>query len=96
MIGTHCVKAWSKTQSVVAKSSAERELYSVVKGATEGLGLVTLYADLGCKKEVQLNLDAAAAKGILERQGIARIRHIDVNVLWLQQQAARKFVPSSR
>ena len=64
MIGTHCVKAWSKTQSVVAKSLAESELYSVVKGATEGLGLVTLYANLGCKKEVQLNLDAAAAKGI--------------------------------
>jgi hypothetical protein len=47
MIGGHCIKAWAKTQSVVAKSSAESELYSVVKGATEGLGLITLCKDLG-------------------------------------------------
>ena len=93
MIGGHCIKAWSKTQAVVAKSSAESELYSVVKGACEGLGLLTLCADLGDERGVKLNLDATAAKGILERQGIAKVRHIDVNVLWLQQQLARKIVP---
>ena len=51
MIGNHCVKAWAKTQAVIAKSSAESELYSVVKGATEGLGLITLYKDLVLKLE---------------------------------------------
>ena len=93
MIGHHCIKAWSKTQSVIAKSSAESELYSVVKGATEALGLVTLCKDMGKVMGVKLNLDAAAAKGILERQGISKVRHIDVNVLWLQQQVAKKIVP---
>ena len=93
MIGHHCIKAWSKTQSVIAKSYAESELYSVVKGATEGLGLSTLCKDMGADMGIKLNLDAAAAKGILERQGIAKVRHIDVNVLWLQQQVARKIVP---
>ena len=90
MIGRHCIKSWSKTQAVIAKSSAESELYSVVKGATEGLGLATLFKDMGFEVTVKLNLDAAAAKGILERQGIAKVRHIDVNVLWLQQQLARR------
>ena len=93
MVGKHCIKAWSKTQSVIAKSSAESELYSVVKGACEGLGLITLHNDLGEAKEVKLNLDATAAKGILERQGISKVRHIDVNVLWLQQQMAKKLIP---
>ena len=51
-IGGHCIKAWSKTQAVLAKSSAESELYSVVKGATEGLGLIAINNDLGEKKEV--------------------------------------------
>ena len=37
-IGGHCIKAWSKTQAAPAKSSAESELYSVVEGATAGLG----------------------------------------------------------
>lgn len=93
MIGGHCIKAWAKTQAVIAKSSAESELYSVVKGATEGLGLITLYKDLGSEVGVKLNLDATAAKGILDRQGISKVRHIDVNVLWLQQQAAKKIIP---
>ena len=93
MLGSHCIKAWAKTQSVVAKSSAESELYSVVKGATEGLGLITLCRDMGAEVRVRLNLDATAAKGILERQGVAKVRHIDVAVLWLQQQAAKKVIP---
>ena len=93
MIGNHCIKAWAKTQSVIAKSSAESELYSVVKGATEGLGLITLGNDLGMEVGVKLNLDASAAKGILERQGISKVRHIDVNVLWLQQQVAKHIIP---
>ena len=29
-IGEHCIKTWSKTQAVIAKSSAESELYGVV------------------------------------------------------------------
>jgi hypothetical protein len=93
MMGGHCIKAWAKTQSVVAKSSAESELYSVVKGATEGLGLITLCKDLGAEVGAKLNLDATAAKGILERQGISKVRHIDVAVLWLQQQVAKKIIP---
>ena len=93
MIGNHCIKAWAKTQSVIAKSSAESELYSVVKGATEGLGLITLCNDLGTDIGTRLNLDATAAKGILDRQGISKVRHIDVNVLWLQQQVAKKLIP---
>ena len=93
MIGSHCIKAWSKTQAVVAKSSAESELYGVVRGACEGLGLKTLLADLGGQADIRLHLDATAAQGILERSGIAKIRHIDVNVLWLQEKCAKKMVP---
>ena len=49
----------------MAKSSAESELYSVVKGACEGLGFVALNKDLGEAMGVILNLDATAAKDIL-------------------------------
>ena len=93
MVGSHCVTSWSKTQAVIAKSSAESELYGVVRGACEGLGMKTLMSDMGEDVQIRLNLDATAAKGILERQGIAKVRHIDVNVLWLQEQCAKKMVP---
>ena len=33
---SHCIKTWSKTQAVIAKSSAESELYGAVRGACEG------------------------------------------------------------
>ena len=93
MLGRHCLKTWSKTQAIVAKSSAEAELYGVVRGATEGLGMVTLVKDMGSQVGVPMHVDAAAAIGIIERQGLSKVRHIDTNVLWLQEVCARKIVP---
>ena len=57
-------------------SSREAELYSAVKGATEGPGLITLNNDLGKMQQVKLNLDTAVAKGFLERQVFSKVRHI--------------------
>jgi hypothetical protein len=96
MLGKHCIKTWSKTQALIAKSSGEAELYAVVKGAAESLGMVTLARDLGCKVGVQLHIDALAAKGMIERKGLSKVRHLDVNVLWLQEQCARKMLPVSK
>ena len=92
-LGGHTIKTWAKTQAVIAKSSAESELYGVVRGACEALGVKTLCKDLGSEFDIRLELDATAAKGILDRQGIAKVRHIDVNCLWLQEQCAKKMVP---
>ena len=78
MLGNRCIKAWAKTQSVIA---AESELYSVVKRATEGLRLSSLCQDLGATMGFRSNLDATAAKGILERPGISKLCRIDVNDL---------------
>ena len=90
------MKTWSKTQALVAKSSGEAELYAVVKGAAEALGMVTLARDLGRKVGVQLHIDALAAKGMIERKGLSKVRHLDVNVLWLQEQCARKILPVTK
>ena len=94
--GDHCLKTWSKTQAIVAKSSAEAELYEVVRGATEALGMSSLLADMGLETRMQLHLDAAAAKGIVERRGLSKVRHLDVNVLWLQETCARKSMPLNK
>ena len=96
MIGDHTIKTWSKTQAAIAKSSAEAELYAVIRGSVEGLGLQTLAKELGFTANVQIHLDASAAKSIIERRGLCRVRHIDVEVLWLQQQAARRLLPLNK
>ena len=93
MCGSHCLKTWSKTQALVAKSSGEAELYAVVRGATEALRMATLAKDLGRTMSVRLHIDALAAKGMIERKGLSKVRHLDVNVLWLQEQCARKVLP---
>ena len=90
---THCIKTRSKTLAVIAKSSAESELYGVVRGACEALGTKTLSEDLRETLSIVLELDATAAKGILDRTGLAKVRYIDVNCLWRQEQCAKKLVP---
>ena len=91
--GKHLIKAWSKTQSILAKSTAESELYGF-KGACEGLGVSTLLKDLGeVSPQFRMHVDATAAKGIIERKGLNKLRHIELDILWLQEQKARKLLP---
>ena len=92
MFGSHCLKTWSKTQAVLAKSSAESELYAAVKGGCEGLGVKTLLKEMGVEAGIRLHLDASAAKGILERVGLSKVRHLDVDTLWMQEQDAKKLI----
>ena len=47
MLGTHALKAWSKTQSVIAKSFAESEVSAIVRASIEALGLLTFFKDVG-------------------------------------------------
>ena len=88
MVGDICVKAWSTTQKVVALSSGEAEYYAAVKGASEGLGFLASCADLVIwvdgKVSLRVSTDSSACKGICQRTGLGKIRHIHVALLWLQ------------
>ena len=80
MVGYHRIKSWSKTQAVVAKPSAESELCGIVKATCEDLGTFTLSGELGGSMQAMVHVDASAAKSIVERAGLDKVRHIDVNV----------------
>ena len=47
-----------------------------------------MLSDFGLKASVQLNTDASAAKGIASRKGLGKIRHVEVQQLWLQDKVA--------
>ena len=89
MHGCHCIKTWSATQQVIALSSGEAEYYGMVKGAGNALGTVGVLQDLGIKYEITLYTDSSAAKGISSRRGLGKVRHVELNELWLQDQVAR-------
>ena len=88
MYGSHCLKSWSVTQSVVSLSSGEAEYYAMVKGGSVALGFQAMIGELGEKLGIELKCDASAAVGMVMRRGLGRVRHIDVTQLWLQEKAA--------
>ena len=85
MHGAHLVKAYSRTQSNRALSSGEAEFYALVSTSSEALGLVATSEVFGDKIDAFLYADASAAIGVAGREGLGRIRHLDTQLLWLQQ-----------
>ncbi len=90
LLGSHCVKGYSSTQATVAMSSGEAELYAMTKGAAMVLGLISLGADFGLHLSGIVHCDASAALGIVNRQGLGKLRHINVRYLWLQEKVRGK------
>ena len=88
MISQHAVKTWSVTQDIIALSSGEAEYYGMVRGAAQGLGALTLLKDMGVSMRLTIKTDASVAKSIASRRGIGRVRHIEVNQLWLQERVS--------
>ena len=83
--GRHLLKVWAKTQHAISLSSAEAELYAAVHGTAEALGMQSLMKDLGMTASVNVGMDASAALGLINRQGLGKARHIETQWLWIQQ-----------
>ena len=88
MLGEHCIKTWSSNQRVIALSSGEAEFYGIVKGATNALGVSGVLKDLGVNLSVAVSTDSSAAKGIANRRGLGKLRHIELSELWVQDLVA--------
>ena len=89
-LGDPLIKTWSSTQNSVALSPGEAEYYGIVKGASEGLGLRSVSAELGCELPLGLHTDASAAEGIARRRGLGKLRHVEVQALWVQDRMRKK------
>ena len=89
LFGYHCLKRWSVNQQHVALSSGEAEYYGLVRGVSQALGLKGTYQDLGVQLSINAYVDASVAVGIAHRRGLGKVRHIELDELWLQSQVAR-------
>ena len=97
MLGTHVLKTWSTMQSVIAKSAAASELCGIVRASTEALGVLTLIKDVGMAVvDSRVHVDASAAKSIVEREGLGKVRHIEVDFLLIQEQQLRRRLPVTK
>jgi hypothetical protein len=88
MWGGHLLKSWSTSQTTVALSSGEAELYAVTKAAAQILGVLSMAADFGAIMNAIVHTDSTAAMGmgVVFRSGLGRTRHIRVQYLWIQEQ----------
>lgn len=82
--GGALLKSWSKLQAPLATSSGEAELYAAATTAKEALGIQSILKEMGVHAEIELQIDAAATEGMLQRRGLGRMRHIEVSSLWIQ------------
>ena len=65
-------------------SSAEAELYGIIRGAVNGTGLLSIARDLGETLRLEVLTDSSAAVGVCRRKGIGKVRHLNTNLLWIQ------------
>ena len=83
MLGKHCLKSWSSTQPSVSLSSGEAEFYGLVKASGIGLGFQALFKDFNYQLPVTAYTDSSAAMGVVGRQGLGKLRHLDTHSLWI-------------
>ena len=86
--GWHIITWWCKLQSRVALSSCDAELNSTLKGAIEGLNVQRLANAFNDWPNLELRTDASAARGVILRQGVGKVRHLHVKQLWIQDAVA--------
>ena len=46
--------------------------------------------DIVCRIIVRVSTDSSAAMGISKRRGLGKVRHIELNQLWLQEKVSSK------
>ena len=87
--GESAVRGWS-TQAVIALSSGEAEYYAALKGSCAALGFQSMLVDLGMRASITLFTDSSAARGIIHRAGLGKLRHLETGYLWLQAAVKNK------
>ena len=81
---------WSRTQSTVALSSGEAEMLAALKAASEALFIGNVLEEIGESVELHLKGDSSACQGMLDREGVGAVKHLETKQLWLQEKVQRK------
>ena len=90
--GGHLIHHWSRTQSVISLSSCEAELNAALKMGSELIGLCQTCREQGVLLDAVVIGDCAPLKGLLERKGNGRVKHLELKQLWLQEKVRAKII----
>ena len=70
---------------MIALSSADVELYALLKCPCQTLGILNLALDFGIRFQAAAHNDANAALAVTQRHGLGKLRHIAAHWLWIQR-----------
>ena len=82
---------WSRTQTTIALSSCEAELYAINMATIEALNVKSTIEELikNCKTNITIYTDSSSAKSITSRRGVTRkTKHIELRQLFVQDLVA--------
>ena len=83
-------------QKSISLSSGEAEFVSMVGGCSDGLLVRHLWMKMVVEPcEMKVRSDSSAARSMIQRQGIGRVRRMDAALLWIQQKEKDKILAVS-
>ena len=87
LVNGQLVYSASRSQRLIALSSAESEYHAAISCAIDGLLIHAVVEFLfeGAVAPLRVLVDNAAARSMMLRQGVGRVRHIHARLLWIQQ-----------
>ena len=90
MAGDCLIFSYARSLQMLCLSSGEAEFNGGVAACSEGLFIKEIFHFFGIPLAMEVHLDSSAARGVFQRQGVGRIRHLEVKSLWVQEALARK------
>lgn len=90
--GGQYIKSWSRTQQCVTLSSAGAELVAMTKLIAGMIGLRQLSHEWGQAVVGRVYADSTAVLAIAKRKGCRKLRHINVGLLWVQEENAQGII----
>ena len=85
LFNKHVIASASRTQKTISLSSCEAEYRAYVSGLAD---MIFVHAALSFLLDVDIErhtfLDSSAARGLLSRQGVGKVRHMSGKLLWCQ------------
>ena len=85
-VNGNLVHACNRRQKCITLSSCEAELHGSLAAVQEGIFLKRVIEHL-CGEPVQLvhRVDSSSCRAVIGREGLTRMRHIDISYLWIQE-----------
>ena len=88
--GGNLLASYSRGLAMICLSSGEAAFNGGVAACSEGLFFKKILSFMGPSTRMKVWLDSSAARGVFQRQGVGRIRHLEAKSLWVQEGLKKK------